>query len=656
MNITSTKIKNFRLLSDVELALEKETTVIVGRNNSGKTSLTEVIRRFLGNDSPSFQLEDFSINCYEKFFKLFQRILADEEKIEAPLDESSEIEFRDDLPAIELCLTIEYDKSLPNFGALSPFIIDLNDDCTKTNIIIRYGLEYGKINEFFLNEIDLENKILFSQELKKRISKFFTTKVWAQDPNDLSNKKELTLKDVKKLIQVDFINAQRGLDDVTTKESNPLARLLEGFFDTTSMSKEAQDQSTIQKLEDAVTSVQTSINQGFSEQLKDLFPSLKKFGYPGLGTQSFQTEVILDVKKLLSNFTHVYYPNSGVNLPESYNGLGTRNLILILLQLAKFHKEYSTKNDGMNIHLIFIEEPEAHLHPQMQEVFIKQLEEATEMLANTGTPWIPQFVISTHSSHISNAVGFKHIRYFLQNNQQKTIIKDRKKDFSDYDNNKTFIHKYMTLTKSDLFFADKAILVEGLTERLMIPKMIEKLDKEEQTNLGGNYLTLLEITGAFAHKFIPLLEFLELKTLIITDLDSVTEEVKGTSCEVHNGKSTSNACIRLWFDDEKDLSVIKNKTDLDKVKNKIRIAYQCPELEDIACGRSFEDAFMIANKEIFCLQTTNGNELEDAAYEEAKKYANKKSDFAIKYAIDEPDNWKTPKYIKDGLVWLATRE
>ena len=81
--------------------------------------------------------------------------------------------------------------------------------------------------------------------------------------------------------------------------------------------------------------------------------------------------------------------------------------------------------------------------------------------------------------------------------------------------------------------------------------MIEKLDKEEQTNLGGNYLTLLEITGAFAHKFIPLLEFLELKTLIITDLDSVTEEVKGTSCEVHNGKSTSNACIRLWFDDEK---------------------------------------------------------------------------------------------------------
>ena len=122
------------------------------------------------------------------------------------------------------------------------------------------------------------------------------------------------------------------------------------------MSKEAQDKSITQELENAVASIQTSINKEISEKLKDLFPSLQKFGYPGLGTRSLQTEVILDVKKLLSNFTHVYYPNSGVNLPESYNGLGTRNLILILLQLAKFHKEYSTKNDGMNIHLIFIEE------------------------------------------------------------------------------------------------------------------------------------------------------------------------------------------------------------------------------------------------------------------------------------------------------------
>ncbi|HHV6560198.1 TPA: AAA family ATPase, partial [Haemophilus influenzae] len=94
MKIIYVKIKNFRLLSNVELELEKDTTVIVGRNNSGKTSLTEVIRRFLGNDSPSFQLEDFSTESYDNFLNLFERKLSSEEQTEESLDESPEIKFR----------------------------------------------------------------------------------------------------------------------------------------------------------------------------------------------------------------------------------------------------------------------------------------------------------------------------------------------------------------------------------------------------------------------------------------------------------------------------------------------------------------------------------------------------------------------------------
>lgn len=464
MKITSAKIKNFRLLSDVELNLEEQTTVIVGRNNSGKTSLTELMKRFLGSDSPSFQLEDFSSECYETFSQLFRERLNSEDINEEAIGDQSENQ-RAKLPAIELHLTVQYDKEAHDFGALAPFIVDLDENCTQTIIIIKYTLENGKLDDFFSNEISPENNPLFLHELRKQILKLFTTKVWAQDPNDEENQRELTLKDVKRVIKVDFINAQRGLDDITTKESKPLAKLLEGFFDATSTSEENADQSTTQRLESAVSNIQNSINQDFSEQLKDLLPSLEQFGYPGLGTQVFETEVILDVKKLLSNFTNIYYPNNGVHLPESYNGLGTRNLILILLQLAKFHKEFSTLNSGSNIHLIFIEEPEAHLHPQMQEVFIKQLSEVVNTLTGKRTSWNPQFIISTHSSHISNSARFEHIRYFLQNGTNKTTqIKDLRKNFFN-ENHKEFIHKYITLTKSDLFFADKAILFEGLTER-----------------------------------------------------------------------------------------------------------------------------------------------------------------------------------------------
>jgi putative ATP-dependent endonuclease of OLD family len=69
MKITRLSIKNFRLLKNVNLSLEEKTTVVVGRNNSGKTSLTEIFSRLLADKAPSFQLYDFSISAIEDFKK-----------------------------------------------------------------------------------------------------------------------------------------------------------------------------------------------------------------------------------------------------------------------------------------------------------------------------------------------------------------------------------------------------------------------------------------------------------------------------------------------------------------------------------------------------------------------------------------------------------
>ena len=68
------------------------------------------------------------------------------------------------------------------------------------------------------------------------------------------------------------------------------------------------------------------------------------------------------MQKLLSNFMKVRYAGyGGVALPESYNGLGIRNLVLILLQLASFFKAFKAKEVAPGTHIVFIEEPEAHL-------------------------------------------------------------------------------------------------------------------------------------------------------------------------------------------------------------------------------------------------------------------------------------------------------
>src|SRR3546814_4711657 len=80
-----------------------------------------------------------------------------------------------------------------------------------------------------------------------------------------------------------------------------------------------------------------------------------------------------------------------------------------------------------------------------------------------------------------------------------------------------FLERYLKLTHCDLFFADAAILVEGNVERLLLPQMIAN----EAPRLQSAYLSILEIGGAFGHRFRTLIEFLGITPLLVTDIDSV---------------------------------------------------------------------------------------------------------------------------------------
>jgi hypothetical protein len=351
-----------------------------------------------------------------------------------------------------------------------------------------------------------------------------------------------------------------------------------------------------------------------------------------------------------------------VRLPESYNGLGVRNLIFILLQLVRFYKVFRAEASPPGVHLILIEEPEAHLHPQMQEVFIRQLSKlAAQLNAKQAdeAPWPVQFVVSTHSSHIANEAGFEAIRYFLATSADEAIgvrrtkIKDLREGLrATPPEHKRFLHQYLTLTRCDLFFADKSVLVEGTSERLLLPVIIGKLEEAEPDTpkLSSQYMTVMEVGGAYAHIFFELLEFLELRCLIITDLDSVAA-AGGAACAVHQGTATSNACLKASFaGGDYSLTGLLAKTDAEKVKNRQRIAFQRPEVDSGPCGRTLEDAFMLANPALFAVAGGTPNEKELSTGELAAKI--KKSEFALKYSIYET-GWATPGYILDGVKWLA---
>lgn len=659
MYISKVKVSNFRLLADVELLLEDETTLIVGRNNSGKTSLSEVIRRFLIDQAPKFQIEDFSSVCYEGFC----------EALNSKNAGGGDDAVRDLIPNIELRIFIRYDPSKPDLGLLSDFIIDLDPECNEALAVARYELKDGSIDALFEGQptevITDETRPIFFQTLRERIPTLFTINVWAEDPGDPTNRKSLPLAALRSLVRTGFINAQRGLDDNTSKETDVLARILEGLF-TTAMSptSDKEQQQIAQDLQEAVQEIQEKIDSDFNLKLKDLIPTFETFGYPGLGGPEMATETTLDVKKLLSNHTKVKYAgHNGILLPESYNGLGVRNLIFILLQVVTFYRSFRADPSAPGIYLIFIEEPEAHLHPQMQEVFIRQLSKITQQLntqAGIDVSWPAQFVVSTHSSHVANAAGFESIRYFLAtlNNEascvRQTKIKDLRNGMRDMpEQDKKFLHQYLTLTRCDLFFADKAVLIEGTAERILLPVIITKLEEVEldAPRLSSQYMTIMEVGGAYAHIFFDLLDFLELHSLIITDIDTVVA-AGGSACAVHNGAATSNACIKSWFSGaDCSPAALLGKTDAEKTKGLKHIAFQRPEIEGGPCGRTFEDAFMLANPEMFHVEGDTHNDQEGGALEMVGKL--KKSEFALKHAIRKTD-WTPPGYILDGLKWLAT--
>ncbi|MGF6472744.1 AAA family ATPase [Paraburkholderia youngii] len=275
MKLHHVQIKNFRLLSDVELALEDLTTVVVGRNNSGKTSLSEVIRRLIADGSAQFQLEDFSSACYEDFRRAW----------EARSNTEHDDIVRALIPYIERRLTFQYDPNQPQLGPLSPFVIDLDPDCTEALVVVRYELKDGQLSPLLdglpTTPLSAETRLTFFRTLRDRIPGNYATRIWAEDPNDAGNQRHLLPSAVKGLVKTGFINAQRGLDDVTSRESNVLAKTVELLFATaSSASADAADKQITDALTEAVQGIQSQIDTNFVGQLKGLIPSPEELWIP----------------------------------------------------------------------------------------------------------------------------------------------------------------------------------------------------------------------------------------------------------------------------------------------------------------------------------------------------------------------------------------
>ena len=228
---------------------------------------------------------------------------------------------------------------------------------------------------------------------------------------------------------------------------------------------------------------------------------LSKFG--GIKKNENIVKVIsqIQVSKLLKDNTTVVYDDQSNFLSENYNGLGYLNLFSIIMKIetimSDFREDNKKDEQPADINILFIEEPEAHTHPQMQYVFVKNIKNLLregKKIGDSERTINLQTFMTTHSSHIVAESEFDYIKYFVKEikfngfNVVSKNLKDLRtlyqKEKGENNNHFKFLKQYLTLNRSEVFFADKIILIEGDTERILLPAMIKKIDQDNNYDIS----------------------------------------------------------------------------------------------------------------------------------------------------------------------------
>lgn len=649
MHISKIQIKNFRLLRDATLDVKQGLSLLIGKNNSGKTSLIVAFQKFFQDSK--FTLDDFPLCQRQKILNITETT-------------------KDSDLAIQMIVEVKYDEK-DDLGYLSEFILDLDPSIKTVNLLFECGIDKPKLLKSVLGKSDPDKE----RYISKHISEYTKNKLYVfQNETELdwsnrSNLVEKSLTALKDVINLQIIHAKRNVSssEESSRDKQALSYLTTKFYNDNEKSSESLFSAINQKMIDM--DVELDI------QYADVFDKFLKNAKDFLNLKNLKVISNLKSQELISHSSQVVYGGDGHVLPEHLNGLGFMNILYLLLDIEI--KKYNLLNENKSINLLFIEEPEAHTHPQMQYVFAREIKKIKET-ANLQT------LITTHSSHIVSQCDFKDIRYLSEvdgaNIKIKNFHDELKNAYTNSDHFK-FLVQYLTLESSELFFADKIIFIEGTTEKILLPYFISLFDKklpEGSIRLSSQHISMLEV-GANARVFAPFLEFLGIKTLIITDIDTTkkitkTEDGKTTTTysahPVNDSDHTSNYTLKHFYAapeiDKPEFSDWFNKlksNELFKEGGNIKVAYQ---LEDQGYhARSFEDAFLHTNREKIKLLSDDLDGLENKklltddsmnVYLLNEKILKNKSAFAsslLYQALTKDDvEFDMPLYIQESLAWL----
>lgn len=511
MYIDSITIKGFRNFKNTKVDFNEGVNVIIGHNNAGKTNLLRALSLVLDSKtSRKLEIDDFNKNIP------IADLLSQPPKVVIKLSISESAS--EDLTGDDLVM-------------VAPWLIKL-DSPYKAMLTYEFFLPESDHAEYLSSlagETDIKKAWL---RIKHEFIRKYVHKIYGGDPGLQSQADSENLQK----FDYQFLHAIRDVErDMLTGRNSLLREVIDFFMDFQIKSDPGKDKTAknteiaAHKLtfsDDAIrliTQLQDRMKEGrdhimkYADETGAAFDGAK----PGFDGHISELEMYSALKLIITHTT-------GIEIPATHNGLGYNNLIYMSLLLAKMQVDTNGEYLGSNAKVfpvLVIEEPEAHLHPSLQYKLLK-------FLHSQDTQNARQIFITSHSTNITAAVSLDQIICLSGDNSGKINIGYPGKVFTDDAagrNSKAYVQRFLDATRSDMLFARNIILVEGISEQILVPTIGRCLGK----HIEDTHTVVINVGGRYFDHFLKLFDSNQPSTIhkrvaCITDRDP-TSKKSGTS-------------------------------------------------------------------------------------------------------------------------------
>lgn len=413
MYISELKIKGYKNSKETSvIKLNKGLNILIGENGCGKTAIVNALRLILREPEALYQLSSDDFYCSGD-----KSYIANEIEIDASfsdLSDDEKITFLSWLTAeldAELHLTVKENKNKIGY-------YKRNWWGGKSSASAFEEDTFDRINCIYLPPLrDAESKLSNSRNSK-----------------------------ISQLIKKKYGDNGDKLVQIVSDFNKSITDNADGNYDE-------------------ITDVKNSINNKIIEALG------KSFGQ-SVNLQFSETTL----NKIVDNIRMVFFPNTNETDIKKFrelttNSMGYNNLLYIATVFSEL--ELLESNDCFQV--LLIEEPEAHLHPQLQVRFVKYLQVLSKELVNS------QIIVTSHSPVLASSVDIDslvHVAGSDTNICTTCLIDKHFKAFSDegseeHKREKEFLNRWLDATKSTMLFSKGIVMVEGIAESLIVPKMAE---------------------------------------------------------------------------------------------------------------------------------------------------------------------------------------